>query len=134
MLSEDVFNTPEMLSSPPESALSASPVTTGRCSPAPAATQTVEHQIGSPQHDTASQASMEIAWEGDAHSQVPVRAQLHQAVAATFISPDVSRLSMHQVPSLAVIIFMTAAVCRSLTCSPKFVSSSSGCSKWSHSA
>ena len=88
-------STPEMLSSPTESALSASPATTGRHSPAPAATQTVQHQIGSTQHDSVSQASMEIAWEGDAYSQVLVRAQLHQAAAAPFISPDVSQLSMH---------------------------------------
>lgn len=97
MLSEDIVSvgTPEVLSNPLESALSANPATTGS---AQTATQSVQRQMDSTQHDIASQASMEIAWEGDAHSKVPVPAQVHQAAAAavaTFISPDVSCLSMH---------------------------------------
>ena len=116
MLSEDAVSigAPEILSSALESALSASPATTGPDSLAQAATQSVQHQMDSTQHDIASQASMEIAWEEDAHSQVPLPAQVHQAAAAavaTFISPDVSRLSMHELPSLTfIIIIITTAV------------------------
>lgn len=113
-MSEDVSCTdiPHTLSSPAEPATSASPATSDPHSPETVAAQTVQHEVDSAQYDCSRQANIEIAWEGDAGSPARLPAQAAAAAVASFISPDVSQFSKHQLPSLSILITtMMSALC-----------------------
>lgn len=129
----------DFTASPPESAVSASLATPSLTTAAP---QTTSHYMGTTQHSMASTASVQIAWEGDAGREEAahlVSGKTPQAAAtavATFISPDISQVNIHLQGCQLECHHQNDICCvrRSLSCSPKFVSWSSSCSKWKHSA
>lgn len=82
--------TPRLLSSPSAAAMSPSPATSGPCSPATAVAQTVQHDLDITLQGLDSQASIEIAWEGDPGSTEPLPSEAAPAAQATSLSSHVS--------------------------------------------
>ena len=101
MLFQDVVTTAsaDFTASPPEAAVSATLATSCLATAAP---QTTQQEMGPTQHNMASTASVQIAWERDAGRKDPAHIvgdktlRAAAAAVATCITSDVSHFSIHQ--------------------------------------